>query len=61
MCFEAGLGLIDYLPIPHYQSEIQGRTMKQIEEYCKKYNIKYKTIIDGKSIVEDTRTLDLEI
>lgn len=61
LTFEKGLGLIDYLPIPHYQSESLGRTMKQLEEYCKKYKIKYRTIADGSSIVDNTRSLDLEI
>ena len=59
--FKPGLGLIDYLPIPHYESPNQGRTMEEIVKYCKKYNVKYKTIKDGQSMIDDTMSLGLEM
>lgn len=51
-----GLGLIDYLPLPHYQSDHPESKMIDKEvEYCKANDIVYKTLKDGEVIVEQTK------
>jgi len=52
-----GIGLIDYLPLPHYKSEnprTKGEAVliDKCLEYCEKHSIKYKTICDGDVILE---------
>lgn len=50
-----GLGLIDYLPIPHYKSDHpESKAMGLVAEYLDTRNIKYITLHDGDVIIEDT-------
>jgi len=47
-----GLNFIDYLIIPHYKSvHIESEDADKCVEYCKKKNIKYKTLKDGDVII----------
>lgn len=55
--FKPGLGIIDYLPLPHSDSG----NMKQVEDYCKKHNLKFKSIEDGESVLDESKTIELEI
>lgn len=49
-----GIGLIDYLPMPHYKSDHPESIMIDKEiEFCVKNNIKYKTIKDGDVLIEN--------
>ena len=53
---EEGIGLIDFLPIPHYKSGYPvGDIIDRIVESCDRNGIRYKTLRDGESIVESTR------
>ena len=50
-----GIGLIDYLPMPHYKSDHPESAMIDEEvEYCIKNNITYKTLKDGDVFIEET-------
>ena len=47
-----GLGLIDYLIIPHYKSDHPETELADKDvEYCKSHNINYKTLRDGEVII----------
>lgn len=49
-----GINLLDYLPTPHYKSEHpESKLMDDVIEYCKKNNVKYKTLRDGEVIIEN--------
>ena len=56
---EEGIGLIDFLPIPHYKSEFPvGDIIDKIVSYCDRHGIRYKTLKNGEAIVESTRELE---
>lgn len=43
-----GLGIINYVPIPHYKSDHpESELVEKVLEYCKENNINYKTMKDG--------------
>lgn len=43
-----GLGLVDYVPVPHYKSNHkESELIDEVVEYLNKNNIKYKTFKDG--------------
>ncbi len=48
-----GLGLIDYVFIPHYKSNYHKvHLIEKVVERCKKDNINYKAVKDGEVIIE---------
>lgn len=48
-----GLGLIDYLPVPHYRSDHpESRLVEDVVDYLKKNHIQYRTLHDGEVILE---------
>lgn len=48
-----GIGLIDYLIIPHYKSNYhKSYLIDETVEKCKKENIEFKTITDGDVIIK---------
>lgn len=50
-----GLGIIDYLPVPHYRSDHpESADMENVVSYLKINNLKYKTLRDGDVIIGDT-------
>ncbi len=49
-----GLGIIDYMIVPHYKSDHpESADMDKVVEYYKKKKIKFKTLKDGEVIVID--------
>lgn len=51
-----GIGLLDYVPVPHYKSDHpESKLIDNVVEYMKENNIKYKTLRDGDVILEDLR------
>jgi dipeptidase E len=47
-----GLGVLDYLILPHYNSDhSESEGINQEVDYCKKNNIPYKTLRDGEVII----------
>jgi len=47
-----GLGILDYLIIPHYKSDHpEAMKVDETVEYCKKNNIAFKTLKDGEVII----------
>jgi dipeptidase E len=49
-----GLGLIDYVFVPHFESDhVESEDANLEVEYYKKNNIKYKTLRDGEIIIEE--------
>jgi dipeptidase E len=49
-----GLGLIDYLPVPHCRSDHpESEEMEDVISYLNMRNIKYKTLHDGDVIIEE--------
>lgn len=47
-----GIGLLDFIPVPHYKSEYVGvKMVDDTVKYMEKNNIKYKTIKDGEVII----------
>lgn len=49
-----GIGLLDYLPLPHYKSDHpESKMIDNAVEYCKSNNIKYKTLSDGEVIIKE--------
>lgn len=47
-----GLGILDYIILPHYKSDHPESTdIDKGVEYCKKNKIKYKTLRDGEVII----------
>ena len=45
-----GLGLIDYLPLPHYKARGWSRTIQRIIEYCLKHRIVFRVLKNGEVI-----------
>jgi dipeptidase E len=51
-----GLGLIDYLPVPHYRSDHpESPAMEDVVKYLNEKGVNYVTLRDGDVIIEDTR------
>lgn len=49
-----GLGILDYLILPHYQSEHpESADIDKVVEYCRKAGIPFRTLPDGEVIIED--------
>ncbi len=49
-----GLGLFDYIFLPHYKSDhIEAKLIDDIEKYAIDNNIKYKTLRDGDVIIQE--------
>lgn len=49
-----GINLLNYLPIPHYKSNHpESKMVDEIVKYCKKNNIKYRTLKDGDVIIDE--------
>lgn len=49
-----GIGLIDYVPVPHYKSDHpESKMIDSVVEYMKQKNIVFKTLQDGDVIVEN--------
>lgn len=47
-----GLGLIDYIFLPHWNSNhSESKLINKEVEYCKQHNLKYKTFEDGDAII----------
>jgi dipeptidase E len=47
-----GLNLIDYLIIPHFQSNHpESKAINNVVKYCDKYSVSYKTLKDGEVII----------
>lgn len=56
-----GIGLIDYLPIPHYKSNHpESELVEDAVIYCKENGLKYKTLSDGDVILTTISELDIE-
>ena len=52
-----GLGILDYMPMPHYRSDHNESALIDKEiEYAQKHKVPYKTMHDGDVIVRDTIT-----
>lgn len=52
-----GLGLVDYVPVPHYRSNHHETSLVDVVvEYYTKNNIKHKALQDGEAIVKNTKT-----
>lgn len=51
-----GIGLLDYLPIPHYKSDHpESELVDKTVEFCNKNKITYKTLCDGDVFIQETR------
>lgn len=49
-----GIGLLDYVPVPHYKSDHpESKMVDDVVEYCEKNNIKFRTLKDGDVIVQE--------
>ena len=49
-----GVGILNYLPVPHYKSNHpESEMINDVVEYCKKNNVRYKTLSDGDVIIEE--------
>lgn len=49
-----GIGLIDYVPAPHYKSDHpESKMIDDVVEYLNQNNVKYKTLQDGDVIIEN--------
>lgn len=49
-----GIGIIDYVPVPHYKSEHpESAKIDKVVEYLKKNQIKYQTLHDGDVVIEE--------
>jgi len=47
-----GLGILDYLVLPHYQSEHpESADIDRVVEYCRREGIRFKTLRDGEVII----------
>ena len=56
-----GIGIIDYLPVPHYKSNHKASLLiDKVVEYLDKNNIKYRTLKDGEVIVESTKNSNIK-
>lgn len=56
-----GVGLIDYMPVPHYDTSEhpESHLMYGVVEYLQNNNLSYKTLKDGEVIIENTYTKSL--
>lgn len=50
-----GVGLIDYMPVPHFESpeHPESHLMYEVVSYLQHHHLKYKTLKDGDVILED--------
>lgn len=49
-----GIGLLDYVPVPHYKSDHpESEAVDDVVKYMLENNIKYQTLRDGEVIVVD--------
>lgn len=56
-----GIGILDYLPVPHYKSNHKASLLiDKVVEYLDKNNIKYRTLKDGEVIVESTKNSNIK-
>ena len=57
-----GVGLIDYMPVPHYDSpnHPESHLMYDVVEYLQKNNFQYKTLKDVEVLVETINTKGLK-
>lgn len=54
-----GLGLIDYIPVPHYKSEHpESKLVDDVVELYKEKEVNYKALKDGEVIVQDTLNMN---
>jgi dipeptidase E len=52
-----GLGLISYMPVPHYKSNHpESHLMENVVSFMKREGLPYKTLRDGDVIMGDTRS-----
>ncbi|MCX4365537.1 MAG: Type 1 glutamine amidotransferase-like domain-containing protein [Bacilli bacterium] len=58
-----GIGLIDYMPVPHYDTpeHPESHLMYDVVTYLENHNLKYQTLKDGDVIIEDLNTLDTNL
>ena len=51
-----GIGLIDYLPVPHYDTpnHPESALMYDVVKYLEENNLRYKTLRDGEVIIDET-------
>ena len=50
-----GVGIIDYLPVPHYKSNHpESEAMNEVVKYLESNGLPYKTLCDGDVIVENS-------
>lgn len=53
-----GLGLIDFVPVPHFKSDhLKSKEMNEVVKYFKKEKINYKTLRDGDVIIQNTQKI----
>lgn len=58
--FYNGIGLIDYIFVPHYKSDYHKvKLIEEIIKKCKKENISFRAVKDGKVIIEDLNCVEL--
>ena len=51
-----GVGLIDYLFIPHYKSDYhKSDLIEEVVNICQRGNVKYKALSDGEVIIENNK------
>ena len=49
-----GLGWLDYLPLPHYQSaHPESKLIDKTKEYCEQNHLSYQTLRDGEVIITE--------
>ena len=50
-----GLGILDFVPVPHYKSEHpESKLVDKVVELFNKNNINYRTLKDGDVIIQNT-------
>lgn len=56
--FGEGIGLIDFMPVPHYDTpdHPESHLMYNVVEYLNNNNLPYKTLHDGDVIIEETNS-----
>lgn len=55
-----GIGLIDYMPVPHFDSpeHPESHLMYDVVSYLQNHNLKYRTLKDGDVIIENLNVLN---
>ena len=54
-----GVGIIDYLPVPHYKSDHpESPAIDNVVKYLNENGLNYRTLQDGEAIVESTIKID---